>query len=203
MTVQSDKRGDLIGIGGRLGAGKDAVADYLVEKHGWVKLNMSDPLVKAARVLDPLVIVPDDLDDFSDLPDGTIWRFSKLLDAWGYVEAKTVPEVRRILQTLGTEVGRNMIDPNVWVDIADTEIFNLRAAGKDVVITGIRFQEELDMIRENRGDTWWVSRPSAELAESAHASEMSLAFQNFETVLRNEGTLDDLYAEVDRVLTTL
>lgn len=182
----------LIGIGGRLTAGKDVVADHLVEKHGWVKLGMSDPLLEMALILDPIV---DDHDV----------RFSQVVEDYGYVGAKQNPEVRRFLQALGTDVGRNMIDQNIWVRQAEKAILERMEQGKNVVITGIRFDNELEMIdRWNRTRTYatsvWVDRPAQEQTKAIeHASEQ-LSSDGFDLVLTNDGTIEDLQKKVDDVL---
>ena len=180
----------LIGIGGRLRAGKDTVADYLVERCGFTKLGMSDPLLEAALVLDPIL--------YEDNSRNTV-RLSEIVDAVGYTEAKKEPEVRRFLQVLGTDFGRNMIGENVWVNIAARSIDGLRNQGHDVVITGIRFENELGMVNRLGGQSWWVDRDTDEPA-SDHASENGVAGWQFDTIINNNGSLDDLYAEVERIL---
>lgn len=188
----------LLGIGGRLTSGKDTVADYLVEKHGWVKLNMSSPLHEAMLRLDPWVPV-----DF-EYASG-IWRYSYLCEKVGYTAAKENPEVRRLLQKLGTDVGRKMFGENVWVDYAANTITPLRAAGENVVITGIRFPNEIAMIHSNvvldqPGQLVWVERPGLTLGkEAAHVSE-TLTGEDFDITILNDSTLDVLYAKVETEL---
>ena len=59
----------LIGLGGKLRAGKDAVGDYLEEKHDFVKLGMSDALNEALLTLNPWIPVPSGLGkEFTYLP---------------------------------------------------------------------------------------------------------------------------------------
>lgn len=196
-------KGQLIGIGGLLYAGKDAVADYLVERYSWNKRGMSDPLNDALLALNPQVGInarPAQLDGHLV---GEFITYQRLYEEVGYVEAKKNPEVRRLLQALGTEVGRNMIDENVWVDVAAREIEKRRTAGQDVIITGMRFPNELDMIRRLGGHLWWVSRPGVEGGQgtlAVHASESSVGPDDFDTTILNVGDLDDLYEAVEIAL---
>jgi hypothetical protein len=141
-------------------------------------------------VLDP--VIPD----FPTV--GASSRLSSVVEAIGYVEAKTNPEVRRFLQVLGTDFGRNMVDPNVWVTMFEKEI---RDTPGDVVITGLRFPNEVDLITLMGGDTWYVSREhEAEQLGTSHASENAVSRKDFRYNVSNLGTLRDLYYEVDQIL---
>lgn len=189
----------LIGLGGRLRAGKDAVADHLVEKHGYVKLGMSDALHEAMLVLDPIVA----FETAGDFYDAVPIRYSTAIERYGYVKTKLIyDEARSLLQKLGTEVGRQMFDENVWVNIIARKIDDLRGAGHPVVVTGIRFPNELRMVDELGGKSVWIERPSDGLEAApaaAHASETSIGVKDFSKWILNAGTLEDLYATVDEL----
>lgn len=181
LAKQQESNTLVIGIGGLLRSGKDTVADYLVKEHDFVKLGMSDALADALYVLNPVIWYRSDAVHYQ-------WIVNKL----GYVVAKTVPEVRRLLQVLGTEVGRNMISPTVWVDITQARINALTAAGKRVVITGIRYQNELDMIHALSGVAWWVDRPEVNTG-STHSSETSVTGDDFDAVIENTCSISTVY----------
>lgn len=187
----------LIGLGGKLRAGKDAVGDYLEEHHGYTKLGMSDALNEALLALNPYIPLVE--------LGGQSVRYRDLHDRVGYVEAKKHPEVRRLLQILGTEVGREMIDPDVWVNIAVRRITELRQAGVPVVITAVRFPNEVEMIRRLGGTTVWIERPTEARTDAqgdilTHASETSVSEELFDTVIHNDSTLDRLYGLVETFL---
>ena len=194
----------LIGLGGKLRAGKDAVGDYLEEKHDFVKLGMSDALNEALLKLNPWIPVPSGMS-----ADVTYLPYAHIHEMYGYVEAKKNPEVRRLLQVLGTEVGREMIDQDVWVKIAEKKILEHWANGKSVVITAMRFPNEIEMLERLSGITAWVERPDAERLSNgpesqdagvtpestteagrrshraihAHASENSVSANDFQAVI--------------------
>ena len=207
----------IVGIGGKLASGKDAVSDHLVKKHGWVKMGMSDALADALYVLNPYIPVQSGTRKrvrFLGIP---LWKsrtkyssqlgvkpYAELYDSLGYVEVKRVTEVRRLLQKLGTEVGRNMISDSVWTDIMERKVKELAATGvPGIIVTGIRFPNEIEAISENLGgELWWVSRPSLAAGSNAgHASENSVDAADFDLTIHNTGTLDDLYAKVDKIVT--
>lgn len=210
----------LIGLGGALRAGKDAVGDHLVDKHGFQKLGMSDALNEALLVLNPWIISPHYARPL---------RYQELHNLVGYVEAKKNPEVRRLLQVLGTEVGREMISEDVWADIAERKISRLLGSGQSVVITAMRFPNEIEMLDRLGGFSVWVERDAvsrfaglesssgvstpekgisdageapvkSESMITAHASENSVDKGMFEYFLSNNGSLEELYSKTDALL---
>lgn len=211
---------DLIGLGGRFGSGKDALADFLTEEHGYAKVGMSDILNDALATVDPLIDTYSgwttdeyagwEQDQYGDAPIDRYVPYSHLRSLVGYTEAKRVPEVRRLLQALGTEVGRNMLGENTWTDAIGKRIQALRLDGTPVVLTGVRYPNELRMVKDLRGRTAWVDRsqlggsevleaidqaiqePKKILTTSQHSSETSLVMSHFDIHVPNHGTLDDL-----------
>ena len=181
----------IVGLGGYAFAGKDAVADVLEARHGWKRTFMSKPLMRALLALDPLI------------PDGRGYiRFAELVERVGYDRAKRNPEVRALLQRLGTEVGRNIIGENVWTDVMARDVAELSADGSSVAVTGIRYRNELDRIREMGGISVWVSRPGV-VAVNGLTSELTLDPADFDVELRNDGTLADLEVAVGALLAGL
>lgn len=195
----------LIGLGGRLRSGKDTVADHLVSRYGFIKIGMSEPLNDALLTLNPLIPVNAHEDQTAIGLTGQFVRYSDLIDRVGYVEAKRNPEVRALLQRLGTDVGRKLIDENVWVDMMARIVTDHLDAGTPVVVTGIRYLNEVDVIRDMLGSSWWVSRPITSIGVAAdqilaHESERGVNEADFDKVIRNDGTLDELYRSVDLML---
>ena len=180
--------GRLIGIGGYAGTGKDAVATILEDSHGFYGTFMSQPLNAALCRLNPQV----------EVRRGEVFRYVDLINQLGYTKAKELPEVRRLLQAMGTEVGRDMFGQTIWVDLMEQTL----AAHKpddDVVVTGIRFPNEASMIRELGGELWWVYRPGYGPVNS-HSSDNSISLRHFDRVVVNDGTLEDLEQLVTKML---
>lgn len=200
--------GRLIGLGGLLRSGKDALADYLVEHHGYVKMGMSDALNEALLALNPWIPVDQPISHPMVpvvLLHPGVHRYQDLHDAVGYVEAKKNPEVRRLLQVLGTEVGREMIHPDVWVNAAEKKIRGHWEAGRPVVITAMRFPNEIAMLDRLGGLSVWVDRDEelrlagSEAVPTAHASENSVTRDMFRVQIQNNGTLEELHAVARRL----
>lgn len=186
--------GRIVGIGGRLAAGKDTVADYLVGK-GWVKFGMSDPLHQSMLKLNPIVYTYiDHYEDGTPLAAEVTYRDAT--ENEGYTSAKdTFGEYRRVLQVFGTEVGRDLFGENVWSDIMKRRAEAAAEGGHDVIVTGIRFPNEVTAIHELGGELWWVDRGTE--AADGHASENSVTEDDFDVVLPNTGTIEDLHRVVE------
>ena len=208
----------LIGLGGYAFSGKDTVADLLAEHHGWAKTYMSKPLEQALLTINPQIPIvrawettPEGLkavNHYSRIePTGRhemqiFVSYQVLHEAVGYDESKLNPEVRRLLQALGTEVGRDMFGESLWVDIMLKEAHDLRSQGRAVAVTGIRFANELDAIRTARGLLVWVSRPGLDPV-NAHVSDNGLTENDFDLTVINDGTVDDLRSKVAALVRTL
>lgn len=205
----------VVGIGGKLASGKDAIADYLVAEYGWTKFGMSDALAEALYTLDPYIPLPTQLGwknrftaflarIFRVPPRDVFVKYSWLYDAFGYVRAKENDEVRRLLQVLGTEVGRKQLsDGDLWTEIMRRKVEAATAAGAPgIIVTGVRFPNEVELFDSINAETWWVNRPSLkETVNAGHASENSVSAVDFERVIQNDGSLKDLYRKVDDLVT--
>lgn len=179
----------IIALSGYGGSGKDSVADVLVEEYGFKRYAWADTLRLAAAALNPIVAVA---------PDGEIFRYNDVIELVGYNEAKFMfPEVRVLLQRLGTEVGRNLIGDNVWVDATIARIERECSLSDNIVITDTRFPNEAEAVTGSftSGYVVRVNRPGVGPAGD-HPSETSLDDYDFDYTIENIGTLSDLAAAV-------
>lgn len=183
--------GMLIGLTGPPGAGKDAAALHLVERHGFHRLAFADAIREACLVLDPFI------DDFG----GGGYRLSEIVEFFGWDYAKNeVPEVRRLLQVLGTELGRELHGPEVWVD----KVFDAisRLDDQPVVIADVRFENEAAAIRSHGGRIVRLNRStSSSDAVMSHRSEVESAGLMPDCVIPNHGDLAQLHGRLDRLVT--
>ncbi|MHA3724192.1 deoxynucleotide monophosphate kinase family protein [Leucobacter sp. HY1910] len=186
----------LVGIGGQKEHGKDAFARELAALGGrWRVLGMSDPLLDAFLLMNPWVMVDPYLGLTSQRngdPVHGAWQAKTLVEAVGFTAAKRVPEVRRMLQVLGTDIVRKA-NQDAWVDATRRSITAAFRQGESVIVTGIRFPNELNLITAMGGRTVWVERPGHPAAPgAAHVSEHALTMDDFDRLVINDGTLDDL-----------
>lgn len=192
----------LIALGGWKESGKDEVADELVRSCGYAKTFMSESLH------DALMLIGDDGPwvrlDYAAGPyeEREFIRYGELVRLVGYVEAKTHKDVRRYLEGLGTDVGRDL-NPDGWTEKASRKILDLAAAGQEfIVITGIRYPNELAMAHRHGAFTVWVDRPDKPITGD-HDSERSLTKDHFRWSILNDGTLEELHEKARRLATVV
>ena len=212
--VTRDERISIVGVGGLLTSGKDAFADYLVTSWGYTKTFMSNPLHQWMLTQNPWIKLdkPVRCMEGWTLEPGEFHPFNYIVHQVGYTEAKEQTEIRRALQRIGTECGRKLISENVWADAMEREIRQLLERGiNHIVVTGIRYENELQMIQRLGGETVWIERPSARASHeekirsaaasadtATHSSEVSLDVKRFDSVIENDGSLEQLFARADR-----
>lgn len=182
-------RTHLIGLSGYAGAGKDEVAKILGEL-GWEKDAFANRVREFAYHLNPPVTVQD---------GGQLLYLRNVVDSHGWDRAKReFPEVRGLLQRLGTDAGRRIFGENIWVH-ALMNSHNL-GWGKRLVVSDVRFPNEYRAILDAGGTLMWIIRPGVEPTVDelgvVHESETALDGHYFDHVIVNDGTLDDLKTKV-------
>ena len=181
----------LIGLSGLKRSGKDTVASILENNYGFSRLAFADKLREALLMLNPF-IVDTDAHMYSPLQN--------LVDTWGWEGLKTThwyPEIRRLLQRGGTEMGRNTISPEVWVSPIMQQYALLNQENVRVVISDVRFSNEAAAIKHHGGIVIEVRRDRTESPDT-HSSEI-IDFDP-DLVLDNNSTLEDLESKVDWIM---
>ncbi len=184
-----------IGISGFAGSGKTTAANYLEREYGYTRLHIADPLRGMLWCL---------LRDFG-VPG---------LEIEAYLTGSRKEEVipclgvtsRQAQITLGTEWGRNLIDPDLWARLWERRAYGVSAPMND----SVRFPNEETAIRNRGGFTILIVRPGCEPAayrnrawkwlyqnfgvmRGVHASER-VDRLNPDYIVHNDGTLDELYS---------
>jgi hypothetical protein len=125
---------------------------------------------------------------------------------------------RKLLQLLGTECGRDIIHPNIWVNALFADFENnksewLSGLNSKWIITDVRFPNEAQAIKDRGGVVIRVNRPCPEckvieghkfgcltykkLIE--HPSETALDNYDFDHVIENDGSIEDLLEKVKQL----
>lgn len=191
----------IIGLSGYARSGKDEAAKVLIEEFGFIRIGFADKLREAVYELNPLVsqyvyIKSPATGKISLWGGNEKVTVQHVIDQFGWDGYKETPykdEVRRLLQRMGTEVGRNLLDDNIWVDSA----FNGLADDAKVVVTDCRFPNEAEAVAKRGGDMWRIMRAGVE-AINDHPSETSLDNWSFDSYIHNDGSLEDLHKSVKR-----
>lgn len=189
MILRDEKlvpRVEVIGLSGYARSGKDTVADILVNQHGYTKMSFAEPMREALYRLNPKI----------DVADVQGISLATAVNGLGWEQLKgDSPDVRPLMQRLGTEVGRQMFGENFWVDQAIQRIPD----GAKAVFADTRFQNEAQAIRELGGKVWRITRPGVGPTNN-HISEVDLDNYEFDNRINNDGALEDLEKSVEFIL---
>ena len=167
----------IIGLSGYAQSGKDATANLLCLNYDYQRRAFADPMRHALQIINPKL--------------DSITHVSDLVDDYGWDIAKKNPEVRRLLQVLGTDFGRKMLGDDVWIKMT---MRDLRQDDR-VVISDVRFPNEADAIKKLGGTVLRINRKNHS-AVNGHPSEHAMDNYMFNHVIYNDGTLEDLSDEV-------
>jgi hypothetical protein len=170
--------------------GKDTIAEHLVSEHGWVRVAFADPLRMALYGLNPIVTY-----------NGVNRRLADEVDenGWNWVK-ENCPEVRGLLQRLGTEAGRNVHGKNCWLEIAQKLIQRAHVQGKKVVLTDMRFPNEVAFLRKYQCFKMHVAKDGCGPVNN-HASELMDYESIANCTILNNGSVEDLQQIVEHVIT--
>lgn len=175
----------VIGLTGYARSGKNTAADILTELAGYEQLSLAAPLKSMALAIDPFVSAVV-------LKGRAIpVRLSTIVKATGWEKAKSVREVRRFLQRLGTEGVRNHLGDDAWIRAMRAAAEPILDKGGRVVITDVRFPNEAEAIKEMGGEVFRVVRDRAGIG-TRHASESGVDAIDPDQVIDNNGTATDL-----------
>lgn len=194
----------IIGICGNIGAGKNAIADFLVSEYNFTRLSFAHSLKEAVSAIFGWSL--EMLDGVT--PEARAAR--EEVDQW-WAARLQIPNFtpRLALQLIGTNVMRDHFNTDIWVASLERK---LAKATSDVVITDCRFPNEISAIKNANGHLWQVTRGErpewvtlAELANKGdamaaceldkfniHPSETAWIGTKFDLTIDNNGSLIQL-----------
>lgn len=178
---------EILGLSGYARSGKDEAAKVLVDEFGFTRVAFADKLREMLYALNPLLGF-ENHDHFSPIfVQDAINEY-----AWsGYKDTEYGDEIRRLLQRLGTEAGRQTMWDDIWVDAA----FSTMTRNGKYVITDARYPNEAQAIRDAGGQIWRIERLGVGPA-NGHASEVGLDDWKFNITIHNDGTLEEFKDKV-------
>ena len=197
----------IIGVCGFIGSGKDTVADYLVNFHEFRRESFASTLKDAVAN----VFGWDRTMLEGRTAQAREWR--EQVDPW-WAKRLDMPTLtpRWVLQYWGTEVCRKSFHDDIWIASLENK---LRNSQDNVVISDCRFPNEIASIRNVGGKIIWVQRGDLpdwyQVALDAnaghnyavqelkmrkiHASETAWVGTDFDAILDNNHTIDNLYKQ--------
>jgi hypothetical protein len=207
----------IIGVCGFIGSGKDTIADYLTNFHGFRRESFANSLKDAVS----MVFGWDRTMLEGRTKQAREWR--EQVDPW-WAERLNMPHLtpRWVLQYWGTEVCRRGFHDNIWITSLENK---LRNSKDNIVISDCRFPNEIKSIKDangivirvkrgaepdwyqdavnmNAGDRNMSYAISSERMKRTkiHASETAWVGTNFDYELDNNGTIDDLFMQIKSII---
>ena len=198
----------IISISGFKGHGKDTVGQILAQHAGYTPTSFADPLKRMLSVqfgwsLEQLQGLTAESRSWREQPD----------PYWSEKLGRTFTP-RQAMTEIGTDLIRRKFLDTQWCDLMQKQ---LQSSVTPVVITDARFQNELQMIRDLGGVTIWVKRdplptwydqvmwlnnrpvwqrklirPFLRDLKQVHVSEQDWVGWDFDHVIENTGTLEEL-----------
>jgi len=203
----------IIGVCGFIGSGKDTIADYLTNFHGFRRESFANSLKDAVAQ----VFGWDRTMLEGRTKQAREWR--EQVDPW-WAERLNIPKLtpRWVLQYWGTEVCRRGFHDDIWIAALENK---LRNSTDDIVISDCRFPNEIKSIKSaggivirvvrgpepewytdaadinagDRGMNWAMAKHRMEKL-GIHASETAWVGTQFDAIMNNNGTIDELFAQV-------
>lgn len=164
-------KGPLVGITGPARSGKDTFAEFLRAYLGGTIYSMADPIRNMLRG------IGIDMND-------PYWQSRK---------EEPIPvfgkSPRELMQTLGTEWGRDQVNPQIWVILAHH--FRMNDPNTALIVPDIRFENEARWIRDSGGLIVRIERDNLSTVKK-HSSEAGIKVLPQDLVVKNNGTLEDL-----------
>ena len=203
----------IIGVCGFIGSGKDTVADYLTNFHGFRRESFANSLKDSVAS----VFGWDRIMLEGRTKQAREWREQQ--DDWWSARLGKPITPRWVLQYWGTEVCRHGFHDDIWIASLENK---LRNSKDDIVISDCRFPNEIKSIKNaggivvrvirgaepkwyeaavsfnkgpNGNSSWSLSKTILD-KQKIHASETAWVGTNFDAVLDNNYSIDDLYAQV-------
>lgn len=202
----------LIGINGKIGAGKDTVGEIIQKlciTNSGSKFEIkkfAGKLKQTASLLTGIPIKKFEDQEFKTKALGREWCYPT---EWQGREHWVEMTVREFLQRLGTEAMRVGLHTNVWVNalFADYKWYvkswdelgtEIDGAYPNWVITDMRFPNEMEAVVEKGGITIRVVRPGTVTGD--HPSETALDDATFDYEIINDGSMEELVSKVRSIL---
>ena len=203
----------IIGCCGFQGSGKDTIADYLQNIYGFKRESFAGPLKDA---ISKIFLWDRELLE-GRTTESRAWR--EQVDPW-WADRLNMPNLtpRLVLQLWGTEVARKAFHDDTWIASLENK---LARAHNDIVITDVRFPNEIQAVRNAGGVVIRVVRgpepawydlavkvnSGGQIAKEmladvgVHPSEWAWIGTKFDAILDNNADgLDNLYCQVKQLV---
>lgn len=196
-------------------SGKDTAAEGLIRSHKFKRIGLADKLKDICSIV--FNIYRPDMDNPSvkenpfDKPIfirvSHIDELLRTIERDGYdfefditfellcknFMGKSLASIREVLQVVGTDICRNYIKDDIWLQYVKNTILNHKG---NLVITDARFQNEREFLANLGAIMILIVRPGFE-NKSTHISENQLGNpENYDVVVINDSTITALQSDI-------
>jgi hypothetical protein len=203
----------IIGLVGFIGSGKGSIADTLVERHNFIK----ESFAKSVKDSVSVVFGWDRNLLEGETTQSRAWREQP--DAYWSKKLGKEFTPRYALQLMGTEAGRDVFHPDIWIHSLEKRI--QESPNDNFVIADVRFPNEIKAIHNMDGKIVRVKRgPNPEWYQmawetnlnkipkhimensypEAHFSEWAWVGSDIDMVLDNNGEFEKIPNNVDLMI---
>ena len=174
------------------GSGKTLFCKYFVSvsrnsiDSGYCTLSQAEPLKEMVRTL--LIQAGLSIHDASEAINGRL-KETPVQELLGE------PTPRRLMQTLGTEWGRELLGERFWLELWNQRRKNaIKQGHTDVICDDIRFTDEALEIKRHGGLIWKIERPglTTKAETMQHRSQAGIPEDLIDDVIENDAGPEEL-----------
>ncbi len=191
----------IIGLCGSQGSGKDTVANILVSEYGFIKLTFASTLKDIVAIL--FSWQRDLLEGLTE--ESRLWR-ETTDDFWS--EKLSIPSFtpRKALQMIGTDLFRIHFNNDIWTNIVENKIGVMlkNNPNTNIVISDCRFTNEFNLIKQFTDShiIMILREKNKSTNKLYHSSESEWVNYNFDAILQNDNSIDDLKPNIKSLLSS-
>jgi hypothetical protein len=190
----------IIGLCGTQGSGKDTVANILISEYGFVKLTFASTLKDVVAIL--FSWPRDLLEGLTE--ESRLWR-ETVDDFWSTKLSIPSFTPRKALQMIGTDLFRIHFNNDIWINIVENKIGATlkNNPNTNIVISDCRFANEFSIIKQfPDSHIITILREKNIIQNLAHSSETEWVNYNFDAILQNDNSIDDLKSNLKSLLSS-
>jgi hypothetical protein len=191
----------IIGLCGAQGSGKDTVANILISEYGFVKLTFASTLKDVVAIL--FSWPRDLLEGLTE--ESRLWR-ETVDDFWSAKLSIPSFTPRKALQMIGTDLFRIHFNNDIWISIVENKIGTMlkNNPNTNIVISDCRFTNEFSLIKQ-LPDSHIITilrEKNNSINKITHSSETEWINYNFDAILQNDNSIDDLKSNLKSLLSS-
>jgi hypothetical protein len=190
----------IIGLCGAQGSGKDTVANILISEYGFVKITFASTLKDIVAIL--FSWPRDLLEGLTE--ESRLWR-ETVDDFWSGKLSIPSFTPRKALQMIGTDLFRIHFNNDIWISIVENNIGVMlkNNPNMNIVISDCRFANEFTLIKQfSDSHIITILRENNSTNKIAHSSETEWVNYNFDAILQNDNSIDDLKSNLKSLLSS-